>query len=151
MTIWWVLKFWYRKTPFQLCTIQIDTMQRLQIAVVGLGRMVSKASSTDGKSTLIQSQGKRHVHTLLYRVPKAQVVAVCSTEPSEINWATADPEYREFGIKVYHNYDEMLEHPGLQAVWISTRYVFRKMSSLPTDWKILRVFFSAPTSTVANH
>ncbi|KAJ5651663.1 hypothetical protein N7507_009089 [Penicillium longicatenatum] len=83
-------------------------MQRLQIAVVGLGRM-----------------GKRHVHTLLYRVPKAQVVAVCSTDPSEIKWATLNPEYREFGIKIYDNYDEMLEQPGLQAVWISTRYIIQ--------------------------
>lgn len=99
-------------------------MHHLKIAVVGLGRMVSRTSFSDGEinGNLIQSQGKRHVHTLLYRVPKAQVVAVCSTDPHEVKWATENPEYREFGIKVYHNYDEMLEQPGLQAVWISTRY-----------------------------
>ncbi|KAK5742674.1 hypothetical protein LTR17_003206 [Elasticomyces elasticus] len=78
-------------------------MDRVQIAVVGLGRM-----------------GKRHVHTLLHRTPHAQVVAVCSNQPHEIEWAEQNQEYKTFGIKLYHDYDQMLEHDGLQAVWIST-------------------------------
>ncbi|KAK5691643.1 hypothetical protein LTR97_011640 [Elasticomyces elasticus] len=78
-------------------------MDRVQIAVVGLGRM-----------------GKRHVHTLLNRTPHAQVVAVCSNQPHEIEWAEQNQEYKTFGIKLYHDYDQMLEQDGLQAVWIST-------------------------------
>ncbi|KAJ5909317.1 NAD-binding Rossmann fold oxidoreductase family protein [Penicillium tannophilum] len=105
-------------------------MHHLKIAVVGLGRM-----------------GKRHVHTLLYRVPKAQVVAVCSTDPSEIKWATENPEYRDFGIKVYHSYDEMLEQPGLQAVWISTSTDVHSSQSLAAIGKSIHVLCEKPLST----
>ncbi|KAL2821441.1 hypothetical protein BDW59DRAFT_174167 [Aspergillus cavernicola] len=47
----------------------------VKIAVVGLGRM-----------------GKRHVHTLLYRVPRARVVAVCTMEAHEIEWAKGNAD-----------------------------------------------------------
>lgn len=49
-------------------------------------------------------------------MPRAKVVAVCTTEPNEIQWATENQEYRDFGIRVYGSYDEMLTQPGLQAV-----------------------------------
>ncbi|KAJ5492013.1 Oxidoreductase N-terminal [Penicillium expansum] len=64
-------------------------MESLNIAVVGLGRM-----------------GKRHVHTLLYRVPRARVVAVCTTDSNEIQWAKDNEEYTEFGIIVYDDYEK---------------------------------------------
>ncbi|KAK4548538.1 hypothetical protein LTR36_009448 [Oleoguttula mirabilis] len=77
--------------------------KRVKIAVVGLGRM-----------------GKRHVHTLLYRVPFAQVVAVCTNMPHEIEWAQQNEEYKDFGITLYEDYDKMLGHSDLDAVWVST-------------------------------
>lgn len=43
---------------------------RVAIGIVGLGRM-----------------GKRHVYNLLSRVPRAQVVAVCTNLPHELEWA----------------------------------------------------------------
>ena len=43
---------------------------KLNIAVAGLGRM-----------------GKRHVLTLATRVPRANVVAVCSASQEEVQWA----------------------------------------------------------------
>lgn len=49
-------------------------------------------------------------------VPRARVVAVCTTDKSEIEWATNNEEYKVFGVQVYSNYDEMLGHPGLHAV-----------------------------------
>lgn len=49
---------------------------KISIAVASLGRM-----------------GKRHVRTLLKCVPAAQVVAVCSTEPVELDWAQS--EYKD--------------------------------------------------------
>jgi hypothetical protein len=52
---------------------------KISIAVAGLGRM-----------------GKRHVRTLLNRVSAAQVVAVCSTEPTELEWGRN--EYKDWGI-----------------------------------------------------
>jgi hypothetical protein len=36
---------------------------------------------------------QRHVHTLLYRVPRARVVAVCTTDSNEIQWAKSNEEY----------------------------------------------------------
>lgn len=57
---------------------------------------------TDSAIDLVKlHRGKRHVHTLLYRVPRVKVVAVCSTEPSEIQWAQENEYCREFGIAVY--------------------------------------------------
>ena len=75
----------------------------VKIGVVGLGRM-----------------GKRHVHNLLYRTPRAQVVAVCTNEPHEIEWARKNKEYEEFDITTYEDYESMLNHPGIEAVWVST-------------------------------
>ena len=58
---------------------------QVSIAVAGLGRM-----------------GKRHVRTLLNRVSHARVVAVCSSEPTELQWARS--EYKDWGIQVYNTY-----------------------------------------------
>ncbi|KAF4458529.1 myo-inositol 2-dehydrogenase [Fusarium albosuccineum] len=104
--------------------------QPLNIAVVGLGRM-----------------GKRHVHTILYRVPHARVVAVCSTMPHEIEWAKQNPEYQEFGITAYSDYNEMLNHPGLQAVWVSTSTDVHASQSLAAISKGLHVLCEKPLST----
>ncbi|KAJ2894315.1 hypothetical protein MKZ38_007731 [Zalerion maritima] len=105
-------------------------MTPLKIAVVGLGRM-----------------GKRHVYTLLYKVPRVEVVAVCSTEAHEIDWAKNNAEYKEFGISVYDNYDKMLSHPGLQAVWISTSTDVHASQSLGAIAKGLHVLCEKPLST----
>ncbi|KAM5346150.1 hypothetical protein ACJ41O_009155 [Fusarium nematophilum] len=104
--------------------------QPLNIAVVGLGRM-----------------GKRHVHTLLHRVPRARVVAVCSSLPQEVEWAKDNSDYREFGISVYGDYDEMLNHPSLQAVWISTSTDVHASQSLAAIAKGLHVLCEKPLST----
>lgn len=92
-------------------------------------------------------QGKRHVHTLLYRVPRARVVAVCSTLPHELQWAEENPEYKEFGIRVYGSYDEMLQHAGLQAVWISTSTDAHASQSLAAISEGLHVLCEKPLST----
>ncbi|KAL4973633.1 hypothetical protein BDW66DRAFT_161962 [Aspergillus desertorum] len=103
----------------------------LNIAVVGLGRM-----------------GKRHVHTLHYRVPRARVVAVCTTEPHEIEWAKSNPEYIEFGIAVYDDYNNMLaSQADLHAVWVSTSTDVHAAQSLNAIEKGLHVLCEKPIST----
>ncbi|PKX97019.1 Gfo/Idh/MocA family protein [Aspergillus novofumigatus IBT 16806] len=92
--------------------------RNLDIGVAGLGRM-----------------GKRHVHTLLYRTPRAKVVAV------------ENKEYREFRIAVYSSYEEMLAHPGLNAVWISTSTDVHASQSLAAIGKGLHVLCEKPLST----
>ncbi|KAF2153665.1 NAD-binding Rossmann fold oxidoreductase family protein [Myriangium duriaei CBS 260.36] len=100
------------------------------IAVVGLGRM-----------------GKRHVHTLLYRVPHAKVVAVCSSTPEEVQWAKSNEEYKGFGISVYSDYDEMLSHPGLDAVWVSSSTDVHASQTLAALKKNVHVLCEKPLST----
>jgi myo-inositol 2-dehydrogenase / D-chiro-inositol 1-dehydrogenase len=101
---------------------------RMPIAVAGLGRM-----------------GKRHVLTLLNRVALAQVVAVCSTEPRELEWARN--EYKDWGIKVYDDYASMIEHPGLQAVWVSTSTDVHASQTVSAIGKGLNVLCEKPLST----
>ncbi|KNG90160.1 hypothetical protein ANOM_001409 [Aspergillus nomiae NRRL 13137] len=105
-------------------------MEQLSIAVAGLGRM-----------------GKRHVHTLIYRVPRARVVAVCSTVPDEVEWAKNNEEYKEFGIAVYSNYDDMLAHQGLNAVWVSTSTDVHASQTLAAIEKGIHVLCEKPLST----
>jgi myo-inositol 2-dehydrogenase / D-chiro-inositol 1-dehydrogenase len=103
-------------------------VKRLNIAVVGLGRM-----------------GKRHVHTLISRVPRANVVAVCSSEPTEVAWAKKN--YADDEIAVYKSYDAMLEHSGLEAVWISSSTDVHASQTLAGIKKGLHVLCEKPLST----
>lgn len=71
----------------------------LNIGIVGLGRL-----------------GQRHARNLAQRVPNAHVVAACSPLPAELDWAAAT-----LGItSTYADYDAMLAHPGLDAVFLVT-------------------------------
>lgn len=101
---------------------------QVSIAVSGLGRM-----------------GKRHVRSLLNRVPHARVVAVCSTEQLELEWA--ENEYKEWGIKVYDSYDKMIQHQGLQAVWVSSSTDVHASQTLSAIEKGLHVLCEKPLST----
>ena len=90
-------------------------------------------------------QGKRHVRTLVNRTARANVVAVCSSEPHELFWARE--EYKNSGISVYSSYDEMLGHPGLQAVWVSTSTDVHARQTLAGIEKGLHVLCEKPLST----
>ena len=105
-------------------------IRRVKIGVVGLGRM-----------------GKRHVRNLIYRTPRAEVVAVCTNEPHELEWARNNEEYKEFGIATYEDYDEMLNHPDLQAVWVSTSTDVHAIQTLKGINKGIHVLCEKPLST----
>jgi myo-inositol 2-dehydrogenase/D-chiro-inositol 1-dehydrogenase len=100
----------------------------VNIAVAGLGRM-----------------GKRHVHTLCNRVPNAKVVAVCSTELSELSWARN--EYKGSEIVIYNDYEAMINHPDLKAVWVSTSADVHASQTLAAIGKNLHVLCEKPLST----
>lgn len=73
--------------------------RKLNVAISGLGRM-----------------GARHALNFFTRTPRANVVAAFTPEPKEAAWAAEHlPE-----VKIYDNYDEMLKHPGLEAVVVAT-------------------------------
>ena len=72
-------------------------MKDVNIGIVGLGRM-----------------GARHAGNLRYRVPGAKLVAACSIEPEELEWAKT-----ELGIaNTYESYQEMIGRPTVDAVFL---------------------------------
>lgn len=75
------------------------------------------------------------------------MVAVCSTEAHELEWARSFEEYKEFNVTVYGSYEEMLSHPGLQAVWISTSTDVHASQTLAAIKKGLHVLCEKPLST----
>ncbi len=75
--------------------------KQLSIAVAGLGRM-----------------GARHALHLLNRTPRANLVAACTIDPKEREWAKVHLE--PYGTTIYDSYDAMLAHPGLEAVLVAT-------------------------------
>lgn len=115
-------------TLFNTTTLPPKAGKALNIAVAGLGRM-----------------GKRHVLTLTTRVPRANVVAVCSAWEPEIQWARE--AYRDSNIAVYDSYEEMLRHPGLEAVWISSSTNVHAEQTLKAIEKGMHVLCEKPLST----
>lgn len=101
---------------------------KLNIAVAGLGRM-----------------GKRHVHTLISRVPRAHVVAVCSTLDQELEWAR--DAYKNTDIQVFASYEEMIAMPALDAVWVSTSTDVHARQTLGAIQRGLHVLCEKPLST----
>lgn len=60
--------------------------------------------------------GARHALNFLNRTPRAELVAAFTPDEKEAAWARTNLE----GVKIYSNYDEMLKHPGLEAVIVAT-------------------------------
>jgi len=75
-------------------------VRKLQVAVSGLGRM-----------------GARHARHFLERTPRADLVA--AFDPSPVAQAWAKQHLEPYGVKLYTDYDEMLRHPGLEAVVVA--------------------------------
>ncbi|KAJ5758518.1 hypothetical protein N7520_005674 [Penicillium odoratum] len=73
---------------------------KLQVGMAGLGRV-----------------SKFHATNFLQR-PCAELVAAFSPDPTEIAWGRVNLEPHR--VTLYDNYNEMLKHPGLQAVAIGT-------------------------------
>lgn len=72
--------------------------RRLRIGIAGLGRL-----------------GQRHAQNLLASVPNADLLAACSPVEAELAWA------RSLGIEhTYADYDALLAHPDLDAVFLVT-------------------------------
>ena len=101
------------------------TVQRLNIAIAGLGRM-----------------GKRHALNYLNRTPRAEVVAAFTPDESEQAWGKENLE--PYGVKIYSDYDQMLNHEGLQAVVISTATKVHAEEALAAIAKDLHVLCEKP-------
>ena len=88
----------FSKYSRHLLEMDIST---LKIGCAGLGRM-----------------GKRHADHFLHKVPRATLVAVSTPSHEELRWAKEHLE--PYGVTLFKNFDEMLQHPGLQAVVIAS-------------------------------
>ncbi|GAB7355565.1 hypothetical protein MBLNU459_g6038t1 [Dothideomycetes sp. NU459] len=78
-------------------------VRKLNVACAGLGRM-----------------GARHALHFLQRTPRAELVAAFTPKEAESEIAWARGALEPFGVKIYTDYDEMLKHPGLDAVVVAT-------------------------------
>lgn len=74
-------------------------MAKVKVGIVGLGRL-----------------GKKHAENIAFRIPNAELTAVCSVVQEEV-----DQVQKEWGIEYgYTNYDEMLKNKELDAIFISS-------------------------------
>lgn len=74
-------------------------MKKVKFGIVGLGRL-----------------GRKHAENLAFRIPNAELLAVCSVVKEEI-----DEVQKAWGIKYgYTDYDEMLKNKELDAIFISS-------------------------------
>lgn len=72
-------------------------MKKINVGLVGLGRL-----------------GKEYAKNLAFKIRAANLAAVCSIVPEELEFAK-----NELGIEnVYHDYEELLKHPNLDTIFI---------------------------------
>lgn len=74
--------------------------RKLKVAVAGLGRM-----------------GLRHAFNYLGATPRAELVAAC--DPNLEALEAARETLGEFDVALYSDFDEMLKHPGIEAVIVA--------------------------------
>ena len=102
-------------------------MSKLQVAIAGLGRM-----------------GARHALHFNNLTPRAQVIAVTSPRPDELEWAKKNIE----GARTYLDYDEMLRsEPSLQAVVVASATSVHAEQAIKAINKGLHVLCEKPLST----
>ncbi|OJJ64714.1 hypothetical protein ASPSYDRAFT_84711 [Aspergillus sydowii CBS 593.65] len=101
--------------------------KKLQVGAAGLGRM-----------------GKRHALNFLNRAPRSQLVAAFSPDPEEIQWAKQHLE--PYGVTLYTKYEDMIQHPGLQAVVIGTATSVHAEEAIKAMEKNLHVLCEKPLS-----
>ena len=75
--------------------------KKLHVGIVGLGRM-----------------GRRHAINFLERTFRADVVAAWAFDDHEAAWGYQ--QLQPYGTTIYTDYDEFLQHAGLEAVVIAT-------------------------------
>ncbi|KAL1968553.1 hypothetical protein VTN77DRAFT_1763 [Rasamsonia byssochlamydoides] len=102
--------------------------EKLRVGIAGLGRM-----------------GKRHAMNFAERVPRAELVAASSPDDAELEWARQNLE--PLGVTLYKNYDDMLKHPGLQAVVIASATAVHAEQAIKAIDADLHVLCEKPLST----
>ncbi|KAI0599693.1 hypothetical protein F4775DRAFT_106166 [Biscogniauxia sp. FL1348] len=100
--------------------------RKLKVGVSGLGRM-----------------GARHALNFAQRTPRAELVAAFTPDEKEKAWAAKElPD-----VTIYSDYDEMLKHPGLDAVVIATITTLHAEHSIKAIKANKHVLCEKPLST----
>ncbi|KAJ5908076.1 hypothetical protein N7495_000758 [Penicillium taxi] len=100
--------------------------EKLQVAVVGIGRM-----------------GMRHARHFATLTPRAELVAVCSPVQAEL-----DAAKKEFGVRTYTDYDQMLQQEEkLQAIVVASITTVHAEQAIKAIERGLHVLCEKPIST----
>jgi myo-inositol 2-dehydrogenase/D-chiro-inositol 1-dehydrogenase len=99
--------------------------QDLRIGIAGLGRL-----------------GRRHALNLVRHVPGAALVAACSPLESELRWA----EQTLAMSRLYRDYEALLAHDGLDAVFLATPTSLHAMHIIQALRSGKHVFCEKPLS-----
>ena len=75
--------------------------KQLNVGVVGIGRM-----------------GLSHALNILHKVPRANLLCVCSPKDADLKWA--DEHLVPYDVQVYRTFEEMIATPQLEAVIIAS-------------------------------
>lgn len=114
----------YLGTPVQHLS---PRSRRLNVGVVGIGRM-----------------GQRHALNTLHLVPRANLMCVCSTSQSDLDWA--NKLLRPNGVQVYSTFEEMIQVPGLEAVIISSATAWHAKHTLDSLDRGIHVLCEKPVT-----
>ncbi|KAL1998323.1 hypothetical protein VTN02DRAFT_6401 [Thermoascus thermophilus] len=106
----------------------VSQPKRLNIGVVGIGRM-----------------GQRHALNILHRVPRANLLCVCSPARPDLEWA--DQHLRPYGVQIYETFEQMIETPGLEAVVIASATALHASQTLVCLDRGIHVLCEKPVTT----
>ena len=116
------------QSPVPINPNRIEEMNRplrLKVALAGLGRI-----------------GKRHAINLLNLAARVEFVAAFSISPAELQWGKEHLE--PHGVLLYDDYEQMMYHHGLQAVFIATAAEVHKTEVLRAIEMDLHVMCEKP-------
>jgi myo-inositol 2-dehydrogenase / D-chiro-inositol 1-dehydrogenase len=101
--------------------------RKLKVAIAGLGRM-----------------GARHAYHFHALTPRADLIAVSSPEPKELQWANQNVD----GVRTYLSFEEMLDRETeLDAVIIASATTVHAEQAIKAINKGLHVLCEKPLST----
>lgn len=102
--------------------------RKLKFALAGLGRI-----------------GKKHAANLLNQGRLIDFVAVFAPTSAEFQWGAEN--LAPYGVVLYSRCDEMMSHPGLDAVLIATAASVHEVSIMQALEQNLHVLCEKPLST----
>lgn len=101
---------------------------KLKIALAGLGRI-----------------GKKHAANILNLSKLVDFVAVFAPTTAEFQWGAEN--LAPYGVFLYSRYEEMMSHPGLDAVLIATAAAVHEVEIIQALGQNLHVLCEKPLST----